>query len=454
MLLREELLGLVDYQDGYVAAAVHFDPHLYQVESDKVFNKTWLVVGHEDMVPKPGDFVTNYMGEVPVIITRSRTGALNVLVNRCSHRGNEVCLFDRGNARGFACSYHGWSYDLDGAMQGAPYEDKVYGDTLDKPSLGLKHARVSTFHGLIFASFDEHALALDEWLSPDVQWWLKNFILATPVGGLEMLHGWHRYASTGNWKLASENFAGDNYHVWASTHVAMSSVLGEFTERGLHTPLDITKGSSQAAPGALFDLTAGAPGRAPLGIGVAVTDDSMHNSDLQVAARLGKEVVDWLEYRHRTYEDLTAELARKPRGFWHGLMYPNLGFMGFASHLSGRHFLLFQPRGVEDHEFWQWTMVERDAPQVLKEFAAEHVIFGQHMAGVIAPDDVENMERIVDASHARSNWRMPFHYGIQLGLEVESKPGDLPGTVVPNPSELNQRRFYQHWMEEMLKGES
>jgi phenylpropionate dioxygenase-like ring-hydroxylating dioxygenase large terminal subunit len=403
------------------------------------------------MDAKPGDIVTNYMGEVPVIVLRSRTGDINVLVNRCSHRGNQVCLFDRGNARGFACSYHGWSYDLDGAMQGAPYEDIVYGDTLDKPSLGLKHARVATFHGLIFATFDEHALALDEWLSPDVQWWLKNFVLSVPVGGLEMLHGWHRYASSGNWKLASENFAGDNYHVWASTHVAMTAVQRDFAERGLHTPLDINAGSSQATPGTVFDLTAGAEGRAPLGIGVVATDDSMHTSDLRVAGRLGKEAVDWLEYRRRTYQELTAELVRKPKGFWHGLMYPNLGLMGFASHLSGRHFLLFHPRGVDDHEFWQWTMVEREAPDVVKEFAAEHVIFGQHMAGVVAPDDVENMERIVDASHAPTTWRSPFHYRLKLGLDAQSTSADLPGTVVPNPSEFNQRRFYQYWMNEMLK---
>jgi phenylpropionate dioxygenase-like ring-hydroxylating dioxygenase large terminal subunit len=448
------LLDIVNYEDGYVAPAVHFDPHLYDIESDRVFNRAWLVVGHEEMVPRPGDFVTNYMGEVPVIVTRSRTGAINVMVNRCSHRGNEVCLFDRGNARGFTCSYHGWSYSLDGAMQGAPYEDVVYGDTLDKPSLGLKHAKVATFHGLIFATFDQQAKPLEQWLSPDAQWWLENFILAGPIGGLEMLHGWHRYASAGNWKLASENFTGDNYHVWSSTHVSMIATQAEFARNGLHTPLDINKGSGEATPGTLFDLTAGPLGSAPLGIGVISTDDSMHNSDMAAATRLGKEAVDWLEYRYRIYQKLTAELARKPRGFWHGLMYPNLGLMGFASHLSGRHFLLFQPRGVEDHEFWQWTMVEREAPQIVKDFAAEHVMFGQYMAGVIAPDDVENMERIVDASHAASGWRRPFHYGIKLGLDVQSKPGDLPGTVVPNPSEYNQRRFYQYWMEEMLKGEA
>jgi phenylpropionate dioxygenase-like ring-hydroxylating dioxygenase large terminal subunit len=454
MLSREDLLRLVDYKDGYVASAVHFDPRLHELEAVEVFGRTWLVVGHEDMIPKPGDFVTNYMGEVPVIITRSRTGAINVLVNRCSHRGNEVCLFDRGNARGFSCSYHGWSYGLDGSMLGAPYEDVVYVDGLDKASLGLKHARAASFHGLIFATFDPRAPELDEWLSPDVQWWLENFVLSTPVGGLEMLPGWHRYASAGNWKLASENFTGDNYHVWASTHVAMIAVQKDFAERGIHTPMDINQGSTEATPGTLFDLTAGAPASAPLGIGVVGTDDSMHNSDLRVAARLGREAVDWLEYRRERYRELTKEMARKPQGFWHGLMYPNLGLMGFASHLSGRHFLLFHPRGVEEHEFWQWTMVEREAPQVVKEIAVENVIFGQHMAGIVAPDDVENMERIVDASRAPSAWRFPFHYGLKLGREVESDPGDLPGTVVPNPSEFNQRRFYQHWMEEMLRGAS
>ena len=70
------------------------------------------------------------------------------------------------------------------------------------------------------------------------------------------------------------------------------------------------------------------------------------------------------------------------------------------------------------------------------------------MGGVIAPDDVENFERLVEAVGPRRNWARPFHYGMQLGHEEEGPQG-LPGNLGPNPSEINQRLFYRFWLDLM-----
>src|SRR3982074_3431151 len=94
-----ELREIANWKQGLISPAIHFDERVYEQEQERVFGRAWLVVGHEDMVRKPGDYVTNYMGEVPVILVRDIEGKIHVLVNRCAHRGMEVCLFDRGNAR-------------------------------------------------------------------------------------------------------------------------------------------------------------------------------------------------------------------------------------------------------------------------------------------------------------------------------------------------------------------
>ena len=107
MVAVSGLRDLVNWQEGLISPAVLFDEEVYRQEQERVFGRAWLVVGHEDMVRKPGDYVTNYMGEVPVVVTRDAQNQVHVLVNRCAHRGNEVCLFDRGTARSFTCSYHG-----------------------------------------------------------------------------------------------------------------------------------------------------------------------------------------------------------------------------------------------------------------------------------------------------------------------------------------------------------
>src|SRR2546430_2570480 len=98
---------LVNWREGLISPAGLFDDDIYRQEQERIFGRAWLGVGHEDMVPRPGDYITNYMGEVPIIVTRDPQGQIHVLVNRCAHRGNQVCLFDRGRAPAFTCSYHG-----------------------------------------------------------------------------------------------------------------------------------------------------------------------------------------------------------------------------------------------------------------------------------------------------------------------------------------------------------
>ena len=116
MSVLGELGSLVGWERGRISPAIYFDPEVYRREHARIFEGSWVPVGHEEMVRNPGDYVANYLGEVPVIVARDRAGVIRVLINKCRHRGNQVCLFDRGNVRGFTCSYHGWSYALDGHL--------------------------------------------------------------------------------------------------------------------------------------------------------------------------------------------------------------------------------------------------------------------------------------------------------------------------------------------------
>ena len=58
-----------------------------------------------------------------VIIVRDNEGAINALVNVCRHRGSRVCLQSKGRSKRLACRYHGWVYDLDGALIAARQMD-------------------------------------------------------------------------------------------------------------------------------------------------------------------------------------------------------------------------------------------------------------------------------------------------------------------------------------------
>jgi nitrite reductase/ring-hydroxylating ferredoxin subunit len=60
-------------------------------------------VGHASEVPEPGNFKSTYIGQQPVVLVRDRKNALNVLLNRCRHRGATVCEHKKGKTASFVC---------------------------------------------------------------------------------------------------------------------------------------------------------------------------------------------------------------------------------------------------------------------------------------------------------------------------------------------------------------
>ncbi|MGZ8490127.1 MAG: aromatic ring-hydroxylating oxygenase subunit alpha, partial [Candidatus Binatia bacterium] len=208
-----DIKSLVDPEGGLIDRRIFADREIYDLERERIFARCWLYLGHECEIPNPGDFVTRYMGEDPVILARDLNGQLRAHLNMCRHRGNRVCRADRGNTKLFQCSYHGWSYTTDGKLALVPMVD-TFGN-LDRSQWGLVSvAQVDSYKGLIFATFDPEAPPLRDYLG-DMAWYL-DILLDRREGGTEV-SGPQRWVVDANWKTAAENFGGDGYHI-ASTH--------------------------------------------------------------------------------------------------------------------------------------------------------------------------------------------------------------------------------------------
>lgn len=449
MITTEDLERLVKWRQGEISPSIYFDEDVQTLEQERIWNVGWIPVGHADMVRNPGEYVTNYMGDVPIIISKGTDGIIRALVNRCRHRGNKVCLFDRGETHSFTCSYHGWTYGLDGSLVSVPRQKDLYSESFDRKNWGLEEIRLANFHGLLFASLDKDAAPFEDWLGEDTRWWLETFVLGVPVGGLEMLPGWHRCRVPGNWKLMAENFIGDNYHV-ALTHASWLHTARALREQGSEMPM-ITSPLPLRTKGPTFEVTAGYGKGCPMGLGaLRPYSDAMFERDLDEAKKLGKNVVEWFLDRQDRMKKALVGIDPPPYGFVNGLLFPNLGLMGYISPFIGRHLMVFHPSGTTEHEVWQWTMVEREAPEIVKEIAVERVYQGQAMAGVIAPDDVENFERVVEAMKAKRTWKLPLNFEVHLNDDHDQLPG-IPGNVSKEPSEVNQREFYRFWLELMSR---
>jgi salicylate 5-hydroxylase large subunit len=192
---------------------VYTDPDLYRREQERIFQgPTWNYVALAAEVPEPGDFTRTTVGEVPVVVVRDKQGDLNVVVNRCAHRGLQFCVAPSGHATTFTCPYHQWSYDLTGRLLGVPFKKGVNGQggmpaDFRNADHGLTRLAVTERHGVVFASFHPDPPPFEDYLGTTNLAWFDRVFDGRP---LEVL-GYQRQRVPANWKLMFENIK-DPYH--------------------------------------------------------------------------------------------------------------------------------------------------------------------------------------------------------------------------------------------------
>lgn len=123
-----DVSGMVDPDGGLVDRRIFSDPTVYSQEMRRIFARSWLFIAHEDQFKKPGDFFQTYMGEDPVIACMNKKKEIRVLLNNCRHRGARVCRADMGQTKNFSCTYHGWTFDLDGKLINVPAQESYASD--------------------------------------------------------------------------------------------------------------------------------------------------------------------------------------------------------------------------------------------------------------------------------------------------------------------------------------
>ena len=444
----------IDRKQGTISPAV-FSEELYERELERVFGRSWLLVGHDSLIPNNGDYFASFMGEDPVIVQRDTTGKIRVYLNKCRHRGNAVCVHDRGNAKAFTCSYHGWSY-ADGALTAVPMSREAYLDELEMKKLGLiEPPKVRVYGGLIFACWDPDAVSLGDYLG-DAKWWLDNFLLREELGGLEVVPGPQRYIMPINWKLLAENFAGDDYH-FAATHTSVLRALAKSQDQRVA----VAPGAAPRVVGKSYDFSvlANAGRGVPHGFLEVKTGPGSLSQDMAQAERLGPEAVEWVSRRERLLDETLKKYPVRPYSFHAGNIFPNFALIGAGSAFYGKGLILHHPRGASKTEVWMWCALEKGAPEAVKKHQRFVLMQRQAAAGMVAPDDHENFERISDALGTGIGRHVPLHYAMALGHDADDpRPpeykgkADWPGKVLPLMSEAIQRDFYRHW-EQLMDGD-
>ena len=330
-----------------------------------------------------------------------------------------VCRAEAGNARGFVCNYHGWSFGLDGALVGM-HEAQAFERTpgFDRTGLGLTPVtQVATYKGLIFGTFDAAAPTLADYFG-DFTYYL-DILLDNDEGGTEFLPGCIRSMLHCNWKVAAENFAGDALHAgW--TH-----------DSGAQAMLGRSVGSVSESDSYQVNIN---------GHCWEFNLDLLGNA----ATFADRSVLRYLREREPAMaERLGPTRARMVGSMASVNVFPNFSF------LPGQNtFRVWQPRGPQATELQTWVLVNRNAPQEIKDAYRKGVMMTFAPAGVFEMDDGENWEYATRANDGAVTRRQRLYYG--LGQGTETTHPELPGNLYRGQvNDANQRAFLGRWAELM-----
>jgi phenylpropionate dioxygenase-like ring-hydroxylating dioxygenase large terminal subunit len=413
--------GRPDYakliQPDRVHGSLYTDPRVFAEELDRIWYRSWVYVGHASEVAQPGDYIRKTIGPQDLVMTRDQEGQIHLLVNRCAHRGNQVCSDERGNASSFRCPYHGWTYRNNGELLGYPYRNGYGG--AGKLDLALSRVpRVEAYQGFVFGSFAPSGPSLAEHLGPAAGE-IDRLARLSPDGEVELTAGWLKHRTRANWKLLAENET-DGYH-------------------------------PQFVHGSIFSVTGSTIGALYSDKSAAVTRDLGHGhseNDLRPEFRNFDEPMRWFgttparvpEYMARmrgAYGGAAEQILIE--GAPHVMIFPNL----FIAEIQ---VFVIQPLSAGECVQHSTAVQLKGAPELNRRMVSQ-CVGSAGPAGMLLADDTEMYER----NQRGVGMLSPEWLDLRRGLERE-RIDDRGLTIGAANDETGMRGFWAHYRSLMEDG--
>ncbi|MDV3133786.1 aromatic ring-hydroxylating dioxygenase subunit alpha [Mycobacterium sp. 29Ha] len=202
--LHEDAIGTPPQRPTLVPAERYYSAEFARLEVERMWPKVWQLACTVDHVAEPGDYFEYRCGPNSVLIVHGDDGELRAFQNVCRHRGNSLCAGSGSDLRELRCGYHGWTWDLTGALRRVPNR-KGFGALRlsDFPLLGV---RVDTWERLVFVSLDADAIPLRDYLEAmpdDIAWNRLGDFRCYATMTIEV---------DANWKTIADGFS-ETYHI-------------------------------------------------------------------------------------------------------------------------------------------------------------------------------------------------------------------------------------------------
>jgi p-cumate 2,3-dioxygenase alpha subunit len=415
--------GLIEDDEARGIFRVHrstmTSPEILAAERARIFNFSWIYVGHVSEIRNAGDFVRRDVAGRPLFMARGRDSAIRTFFNTCTHRGATICRQPSGNARVLQCFYHAWTFDLEGKLVGCP-DEASYGGAFDRAEHGLREVpRCEEYRGFVFAAFRADVDPLERYLAGAKEY--LDLVTDASPGGVEIVRGSNEYTIRANWKLLAENSL-DGYHA-LPTHETYFKYVADLEK-------DSGKTIETSATGAASSyLTVGVA--RDLGNGHAVTEK---------LAPWGRPLARWSPlFGEQTRGEIAAARAgvvarfgeeRAVRMCDHSrnlLIFPNL----VVNDVMGVTVRTFWPVAPDEMRVTAWELAPVGESASLRSKRLDSFLTFLGPGGFATPDDMEALESCQDGFRCDGvEWN-----NISRGMLRDPRPVD----------ELQMRAFWRRW---------
>ncbi|MFG1462945.1 aromatic ring-hydroxylating dioxygenase subunit alpha [Xanthobacter sp. DSM 24535] len=400
-----------------VNSRLYYDPDIFQEELEKIWYRTWVYVGHTSEIPNKNDYVTKSIGPTPVLLVRDKDGEVRLLLNKCPHRGNQLCAYKKGNRTSFTCPYHSWTFSNTGDLMGYALPEGYEGQ--DKKGLNLgKVPRIAIYRGFVFGSMAQDGPSLDEHLG-GAKASLDQLLDNSPTGELDLTVGFLQHRTKANWKFMLENET-DGYHpgfVHGSVFQVTNSGIGDlYAAQSTALTRDYGNGHTE------FDLR---------------PEWRRIDKPMEWFGTSEARLPDYATAMNTAYG---PERARQIMidGSPHVMIFPNL----FIAEIQ---MFVLQPMAVDETIQHVTALQFKDAPDINRRLR-QQTMGSVGPAGFLLADDTEMYER----NHRGAKIRDPEWLTLTRGLHRERL--DENGFRIAHATdETPQRGIWRHYLKLMME---
>ena len=431
------LRSFIDTEKGTLSRELYVNEEVFAQEMEQIFRRCWLFLGHESLVPNPGDFVVTRMGTEEVLVVRDRKDKqIRAFLNSCMHRGEKVCRYDQGNALVFTCPFHAWTYDSTGRLVGASgiNNPNSYAGALDREEWGLTEvAQFKNFHGTLWATWDRKAPSFEDYLGPFAE--SVRYMAEASDGeeaGLEVFTPFQKWRIPTNWKVPAFTSAQDPEHA-AMTHRSVNAAaIG---------PMRELQGGDRSRKRGRIPSESYVVGDHNLGHGGSWTAFKEPGLAPYVDAWFEPGVDDYYRAAHEKKMEKYKDTIMPPHGHdaGHFCVWPSFIMDSWRWRFWHPH----EPGVVER---WSLFAVDKKAPKHVKDAIRHYAMRYNGPTGCTESDDMENWNYVYPAS--RGVEARQHNYNFMNGIGRGQTREDTPGVLVFNDSRTEEahRARFSRWL--------